>query len=117
MFHNIKKAIALTAVALLTLTGTAFSADTITIGLAGPHTGDLAPYGLPTKDAAELLVAEVNAAGGVLGKQINLVTMDDQCKPEVASNVATNLVSEGAVIVIGHVCSGATKAPRGKPPP
>jgi len=90
-----------------------FAADTIKIGVAGPHTGDLAPYGLPTKDAAEMVIADVNAKGGVNGKQIELMMMDDQCKPEIATNVATKLVSEGVNIVIGHVCSGATKAAMG----
>jgi branched-chain amino acid transport system substrate-binding protein len=90
-----------------------FAADTIKIGVAGPHTGDLAPYGLPTKDAAMMLAEQVNAAGGVLGKQIDVVPMDDQCKPEIATSAATKLVSEGVDIVIGHVCSGATKAALG----
>ena len=90
-----------------------FAADTIKIGVAGPHTGDLAPYGIPTKEAAEMIAAQVNAAGGVLGKQIEVVPMDDQCKPEIATNAATKLVSEGVNVVIGHVCSGATKAALG----
>ena len=42
----------------------ASAADVIKLGVAGPHSGDLAPYGLPSKDAAEMVVAEVNAAGG-----------------------------------------------------
>ena len=88
-------------------------AETIKIGVAGPHTGDLAPYGIPTKEAAEMVVAEVNAQGGVLGMQVELISMDDQCKPEIATNVATKLVSEGVSVVIGHVCSGATKAALG----
>ena len=91
----------------------ALAADTIKIGLAGPHTGDLAPYGLPSKDAAEMVVAEVNAKGGINGKKVELMVADDQCKPEIATNVATKLVSEGVNIVIGHVCSGATKAALG----
>ena len=86
---------------------------TIKIGVAGPHSGDLAAYGIPTKEAAEMLVAEVNAKGGVLGKQIELFPLDDQCKPEIATNVATKLASDGVSIVIGHVCSGATKAALG----
>ena len=91
----------------------ALAADTIKIGVAGPHTGDLAPYGLPSKDAAEMVVAEVNAKGGINGKKVELMVADDQCKPEIATNVATKLVSEGVNIVIGHVCSGATKAAMG----
>ena len=91
----------------------AFAADTIKIGVAGPHTGDLAPYGLPSKDAVEMLAAEANAKGGINGKKVELIVVDDQCKPELATNVATKLVSDGANIVIGHVCSGATKAVMG----
>ena len=91
----------------------AFAADTIKIGLAGPHTGDLAPYGLPSKEAAEMVVADVNAKGGINGKKVELMVADDQCKPEIATNVATKLVSEGVNIVIGHVCSGAAKAALG----
>lgn len=97
----------------LALGGTAFAADTIKIGVAGPHSGDLAAYGIPTKEAAEMIVAEVNAKGGVLGRQIELFPMDDQCKPEIATNVATKLVSQGASVVIGHICSGAAKAALG----
>ena len=76
--------------------------EVIKIGLAGPHTGDLAPYGLPTKAAAEMVIAEVNAAGGINGKKVVLVPGDDQCKPELATNVASKLVSEGVKVVIGH---------------
>lgn len=85
----------------------------VRIGVAGPHTGDLAPYGIPTREAAELIVARVNAEGGVLGRSVELLPMDDQCKPEIATNVATRLVSQGVALVIGHVCSGATKAALG----
>lgn len=95
------------------LSAPALAADTIKIGVAGPHTGDLAPYGLPSKDAAEMVVADVNAKGGINGKKVELMIADDQCKPEIATNVATKLVSEGVNLVLGHVCSGATKAALG----
>ncbi len=102
-----------TAFVAVLVASPASAADTIKIGVAGPHTGDLAPYGIPTKEAAEMVVAEVNAKGGINGKQIELMIVDDQCKPEIATNVATKLVSESVNIVIGHVCSGATKAAMG----
>jgi len=95
------------------LAAPAFAADTLKIGIAGAHTGDLAAYGLPTRDAAEMVVADVNAKGGINGKKVELLMGDDQCKPEIATNVATKLVSEGVNIVIGHICSGATKAALG----
>lgn len=81
----------------------------IKIGVAGAHTGDLASYGLPTVKAAELVVEKVNAEGGILGRQIELVIEDDQCKEEQAANTATRVIGEDVVGVIGHICSGATE--------
>ena len=101
------------ALSLAFCSSAAWANEVIKIGLAGPHTGDLAPYGLPTKTAAEMVIAEVNAAGGINGKKVVLVPGDDQCKPELATNVASKLVSEGVKVVIGHACSGATKAALG----
>ena len=95
------------------LCGPVLAADTIKMGVAGPHSGDLASYGLPTVNAAKLVVADFNAKGGVLGKQIELVVEDDVCKPEVATSTATKLVGEGVAVVLGHICSGATKAALG----
>ena len=89
------------------------AADTIKLGVAGPHSGDLASYGIPTVKAAELVVKDINAKGGVLGKQVELLVEDDVCKPEVATNTATKLVSEKVDVVLGHICSGATKAALG----
>ncbi|KJS28956.1 MAG: branched-chain amino acid ABC transporter substrate-binding protein [Desulfatitalea sp. BRH_c12] len=91
----------------------AFAADTIKFGVAGAHSGDLASYGLPSINAAKLVAADFNAKGGVLGKQVELVTEDDVCKPEVATSTATKLVGEDVAVVLGHICSGATKAALG----
>ena len=90
--------------------GTGIAAETIKLGVGGAHSGDLASYGLPTVKAAELVVKDINAKGGILGKQVELVVEDDVCKPEVATNTATKLVDQGVRIVLGHICSGATKA-------
>jgi branched-chain amino acid transport system substrate-binding protein len=97
----------------VTLCGPVLAADTIKMGVAGPHSGDLASYGLPTVNAAKLVVADFNAKGGVLGKQVELVIEDDVCKPEVATSTATKLVGDGVNVVLGHICSGATKAALG----
>jgi branched-chain amino acid transport system substrate-binding protein len=93
--------------------GAGMAADTIKLGVAGAHSGDLASYGIPSVRAAELVVADINAKGGILGKQVELLVEDDVCKPEVATNTATKLVSEKADVVLGHICSGATKAALG----
>ncbi len=84
--------------------------DTIKFGVAGPHSGDLASYGLPSVNAAKIVAKQVNDAGGINGKKVELMVEDDVCKPEVATNTATKLVSGGVNVVIGHICSGATKA-------
>lgn len=89
---------------------TALAADTIKIGVAGPHSGDLASYGLPSVNAAKIVAEQINAAGGINGKKIELLVEDTVCKPEVATNTATKLVSDGAQMVLGGICSGATKA-------
>jgi branched-chain amino acid transport system substrate-binding protein len=96
-----------------TLVGIGFAADTIKLGVAGPHSGDLASYGIPSVHAAEIVVKKINAKGGVMGKQVELLVEDDVCKPEIATNTATKLVSEGVDVVLGHICSGATKAALG----
>ena len=98
---------------IVAMAGMGLAADTIKLGVAGPHSGDLASYGIPTVKAAELVVKEVNAKGGVLGKKVELLVEDDVCKPEVATNTATKLLSDKVDVVLGHICSGATRAAMG----
>jgi len=103
----------LICVSIFSINQQVIAAEAIKIGIAGAHSGDLASYGIPTVKAAELVVKQVNAKGGVLGRQVDLLTEDDVCKPEIATNTATKLVSQGVDAVIGHICSGATKAALG----
>jgi branched-chain amino acid transport system substrate-binding protein len=98
---------------MVAVSGPALAGDTIKLGVAGPHSGDLASYGIPTIKAAELVVKDINAKGGVLGKKVELLVEDDVCKPEVATNTATKLISQKVDVVLGHICSGATKAALG----
>lgn len=95
---------------VFTFTGAGSAADTLKVGVGGAHSGDLASYGLPIVKAVKLVAEDVNAKGGILGKQVEVIAEDDVCKPEVATNTATKLVSQGVTVVVGHVCSGATKA-------
>jgi len=98
--------------ALVVTTGwvaTASAAGAIKIGVAGAHSGDLASYGLPTLQAVRLVVHNVNEQGGINGIPLELLVEDDACKPEIAANIATNLVSNGVNAVIGHTCSGPTE--------
>ena len=102
--------LSLMVLSIVLFAGSVFAADTIKMGVPGAHSGDLASYGLPSAYAARLVVDDINAKGGILGKKIEILQEDDQCKPEVAANVGNKLVSEGVDIVMGHICSGATKA-------
>jgi branched-chain amino acid transport system substrate-binding protein len=79
----------------------------VRIGLATPLTGPYAWGGAATKEGAEAAVADLNARGGVLGEQIELITADDYCDSEQAVAAANKLVADGAVAVFGHQCSGA----------
>jgi branched-chain amino acid transport system substrate-binding protein len=93
--------------------GVGRASEPIRIGVAGAHSEKLASYGIPTVRAAEFVVRDVNAAGGLLGREVKLLVEDDVCKPEVAVNTAAKLVSDKVDAVIGHICSGATRAALG----
>jgi branched-chain amino acid transport system substrate-binding protein len=105
-----KLAMGMLAIFLSTFSAFASAEDTVKVGVAGAHSGDLASYGLPSVRAAELVVKKANENGGILGSRIELFIEDDVCKPEIATNTATKLISQGVDAVVGHICSGATKA-------
>ena len=101
------------ALALLTLTlsvGPVSAGDTIKMAVAGVISGDYAPYGISAVRGVEIAIEDINAKGGILGKQVEILIGDDVCKPEVSVNMATKLVSDGAQMIVGHVCSGCTIA-------
>jgi branched-chain amino acid transport system substrate-binding protein len=77
----------------------------ILIGMAGPMTGKNAWFGAQMERGAEQAVTDINAAGGVLGEQVRLITADDYCDPEQAIAAARKLVSDGVVFIAGHYCS------------
>jgi branched-chain amino acid transport system substrate-binding protein len=80
----------------------------ILIGAAGPVTGPRAWIGEQMQRGAEMAVVDINAAGGVLGQQVRLVTADDFCDPEQAVAAAKKLVGDGVAFVVGHFCSEAS---------
>jgi len=93
---------------LLGLSGLA-SADTIKIALAGPTTGPVAWYGDMQMTGAKMAVEQINAKGGVNGKKLEAVIMDDACEPKQAVAVANQIVNQKINFVIGHLCSGSTQ--------
>jgi len=104
---NMLRRIGLAAGLALALAGAA-SAQDITIGVAGPLTRQYASFGQQFKNGATLAVADINAAGGVLGKKLKMDIQDDACDPKQARSVAEKLVGLNVPVVIGHFCSGSS---------
>ncbi|PBC04623.1 branched-chain amino acid ABC transporter substrate-binding protein [Mesorhizobium sp. WSM3860] len=80
----------------------------VLIGVSAAMTGRLAWIGEQGQRGAEMAVADLNAAGGVLGQKVRLISVDDFCDPEQAVAAAQKLVADGVVLVVGHYCSGAS---------
>lgn len=81
-------------------------ATTVKIGGIGPLTGAYANYGLSEKNGAELAVKEINEAGGIAGKQIELSYQDSQGESESAVNAYGKLMDWGMEVSLGCVLSG-----------
>ena len=81
--------------------------DVIRIGVLVPLSGDNMSSGVDLLNAATLASDEINAAGGVLGRRIELVPVDDACDPQKATAAAQNLLVSGVAGVTGGYCSGA----------
>src|SRR4051794_8193366 len=80
--------------------------DTIKVGVYGDLTGQTSSFGQSTKNGIELAVDEINNAGGVNGKKIQLVVEDDQGRPEQAKTVVSKLINQDKVqAVLGEVAS------------
>jgi branched-chain amino acid transport system substrate-binding protein len=101
------KAILLAAAATALIASTSARAD-IVVGVAGPMTGQNAAFGEQMRKGAEAAVADINAAGGVLGQKLVLKVGDDVCDPKQAVAVANQLAKDGAKFVAGHYCSSSS---------
>jgi branched-chain amino acid transport system substrate-binding protein len=90
------------------------AADTIKFGFNAPLTGFAAADGKSSSEGAKLAVKQINAAGGVLGKQVELVIYDDQAKPANAIPIANKLIGKDKVVVgISGSYSGPTRSSAG----
>ena len=92
----------------LALAAPGIAQDTLTIGIMVPTTGSEATYGQDMANAVNLAIEEINAKGGVLGKQLASTVGDDACDAQQAVNAASKLASSGVVGIVGGYCSGAT---------
>ena len=83
----------------------------IVVGEYGSLTGSTATFGISTKNGSEMAFAEINTAGGLLGKKIRLIVEDDQSKPEEAATAVTKLINQNNVMaVLGEVASSRSLA-------
>ena len=84
------------------------AAEDLLIGTAGSVTGQYAIFGEQMTRGAEMAVADINAAGGVLGNRLVLEIGDDACEAKQAVAVANQMVNKGVAFVAGHFCSSTS---------
>jgi branched-chain amino acid transport system substrate-binding protein len=101
------KLIGLAVAASFALSASAFAQD-ITIAVAGPMTGGESAFGRQMKNGAEMALADLNAAGGLLGKKLALDVEDDACDPKQARSIAEKIGSAKIPFVAGHYCSSSS---------
>jgi branched-chain amino acid transport system substrate-binding protein len=87
---------------------TAPAAAEVSIATVGPMTAQYAAFGAQYKAGAEMAVADINAAGGLLGEKVTLEIGDDACDPKQAVAVANQLARKGIKFIAGHFCSGSS---------
>jgi branched-chain amino acid transport system substrate-binding protein len=97
----------LSVVALACTAASAFAADPIKIGVDGPFTGGSSSMGVSMRDGVRMAADEINKAGGVLGRQIQLVERDDEAKNERGVAIAQELINkEKVVAAVGYINTG-----------
>jgi branched-chain amino acid transport system substrate-binding protein len=108
MSYKIK---ALVASVVLVWSASGIAAEPIVIGVSGPFTGGSAPMGVSMRDGVKLAVSEINAKGGLLGRQITLIERDDEAKNERGVQVAQELINkEKVVATVGFINTGVALA-------
>lgn len=114
MTKNVFKTLAFLSafVAVLALSGCAKAeSKTIKIGGIYPLSGSVAVYGNEARNGVQMAIEEINAAGGINGKQVELVAEDDEGNPEKTVNAYKKLTTkDGVKFIIGSLTSGCTQA-------
>ena len=88
----------------------AASGDTIKVGVLGPMTGDVSVYGLAVINGATLYLKQVNEKGGINGKQLEIITMDEQGDATQAVTCFTKMCDQGITALVGDVTTTPTLA-------
>jgi branched-chain amino acid transport system substrate-binding protein len=108
--NGICKGILLATVSGVVIGASAFAA-TIKIGEVGSMTGSEATFGVSTHEGIELAIKEQNAKGGIKGQKIELISLDNQGKPEEAAIATTKLITQDKVVaILGEVASSRSLA-------
>ncbi|MCS4503084.1 Leucine-, isoleucine-, valine-, threonine-, and alanine-binding protein [wastewater metagenome] len=100
--------LAAAATIALAASGAGHAQEPITVGVQVPTTGSEATYGVDMKNAIQIAVDEINADGGLLGRQVEILVGDSACDPQQSVNAASKLASADVAGVVGGYCSGAT---------
>ena len=109
-FAKLASSVAL-ASAMMTLSGAALAADPIKIGVSGPFTGGSSSMGVSMRDGVRLATDEINKAGGVLGRQLQLIERDDEAKNERGVQIAQELINkEKVAATVGFINTGVALA-------
>ena len=97
-------------VACIVVTAPAGAQETLKIGFFGPLSGPVAADGANARQATELALREVNAAGGIFGKRVELVAYDDRLNTQEAVAIAHKLIEKDQVLgVVSGAFSGPTR--------
>jgi branched-chain amino acid transport system substrate-binding protein len=106
---NLVRTIALTSIALAA--ATASYAQNIKIGVTGPFTGGSSSMGVSMRDGVRLAVEEINKAGGVMGRKLEVIERDDEAKNERGVQIAQELISkEKVAATVGYINTGVALA-------
>ena len=97
------------AVALALFAASVFSQETIKIGVITDKVGPAKPYSEPTLEGIQFGADEINRAGGVLGRRLELLIEDDQGRPDISAAMARKLVDAGAVFILSITLTPATQ--------
>ncbi|HEX4193848.1 MAG TPA: branched-chain amino acid ABC transporter substrate-binding protein, partial [Stellaceae bacterium] len=103
-----KKLFAIALISAIGMAAGSARADDIKIAVAGPITGSDAAIGEQMRRGGAQAVQDLNAKGGLLGKQINLSIGDDACDPKQAVAIANKFAVSGVSFVAGHYCSSTS---------
>lgn len=104
----LKKRFAALAVSMV-VSLSAHASDTLKIGIAGPFSGPVSPYGQMQLQGAYAAIEHINQRGGIRGMTLEAVEYDDGCEPKQAVSVANRVINDGVRYLVGHLCSSSTQ--------